>query len=636
MYIPTTYFSSQGSCFRVTTSTISGSSLITTGSFTSGGIDWDYWKFETTDFTDSNLTALTASFNILSGSTGRAKLLIVGGGGTGTDGNTTSFTPTNSTITYDVITAGGGGGGGVLYYDNFPLTSGSYEIGVANAVSGYILCGGCQGGTICGKTGNTSYIKLPNNLTYTPFTSSTLIAYGGGPGATQGQYLQISDKRTFFFNVPTTLSGSSALYANGGGAAGAPGFVLFPQGDRPSPGNSNFTTPSAGIGQGGIYLNNQGNDGAQWCGGGGAASGVTQGGGPGGGGAGSSPTDLGQGCAGVGVYVSNGGDGLSFNLTGTSIIVGNGGGGASENGASGGTQGIRGNSGASTYGSGGNGYKGTSTPTTGNGGVVIIAIPKCIYSSSVAPTGIIKPNIISGSILTAWQWAPNYTASATTWNDSNINNNNAQFRLGGGATGVTMSIADSGSSAASLIFNDNRIVYQTYPMNATPSSSFSLNVYGEFNSGSNFYPLFANAFADGNGWDFCLVPSGSTPYIQYGTTYSMPPSTIYTSINTSLTDNSIFTGSNLLTINVNTNAINQTGSIDVYLNGVLQSSSISASYVRRYNDGAGNNQFGAARISSTNLYLNNSKIKDTMIYNRTLTQSEILQNYNALVTASSL
>lgn len=371
MYIPTTFFSSQGSCFTVTTSTISGSSLITTGSFISGGVYWDYWKFETANYRDSSLTALTASFNVLSGSTGRAKLLIVGGGGTGTDGNSTSFTPNNSTITYDVRSAAGGGGGGVIYYDNFPLSSGSYEIGVANAVSGYILCGGCSSGTICGKTGNTSYIKLPNNLTYTPFTSSTLIAYGGGPGSVQGQFLRTSDRQVFFNAVPIILSGSSALFANGGGAAGTRGFTLIPEGNRPSPASSLYSTSSAGIGLGGVNSNNQGNNGGAWCG---SIEFENFGGGSGGGGTLNSPVNLGLGCAGSGVYVTNGGDGLTFNLTGSNLIVGNGGGGAN---FSTNEQGIRGNSGANTYGSGGNGYKGTTTPQIGNGGVVIIAIPRC-------------------------------------------------------------------------------------------------------------------------------------------------------------------------------------------------------------------------------------------------------------------
>jgi len=374
MYIPTTFFSSQGSCFTVSTSTISGSSLITSGSFISGGVYWDYYKFETADFDDATLTALTASFTILSGSTNRAKVLVVGGGATGTDGASTSFRRNAGTFSFDVTTASGGGGGGVVYYDNFPLTTGTYEIGVANAVDGYILCGGCSNGTICSKPGNTSYIKLPNNLTYTPFTSSTILAYGGGGGSIQGGYLQLSPKTVFYRVVPEILSGSSALYASAGGASGTPSINLFPEGDRPSPANSQYSVITAGIGQGGINANNQGNNGGVWCGGSGVGGGDTFGGGSGGGGALNTPISLGQGCSGSGVYVSDGGDGLSFNLTGTSIIVGNGGGGANDNLN---LQGIRGNSGANTYGSGGNGYYGVATTTKGNGGVVIIVIPRC-------------------------------------------------------------------------------------------------------------------------------------------------------------------------------------------------------------------------------------------------------------------
>ena len=290
--------------------------------------------------------------------------------------------------------------------------------------------------------------------------------------------------------------------------------------------------------------------------------------------------------------------------------------------------------GGNTYGRGGQAERDGAggTINRGFGGVVIIAWPICTYPNipPVPPVPVItKPNILSGSILTAWQWAPSYTASATTWSDSNIYNNTSQFRIGNTGTATTMSI-----SGSSIEFNNNRMVYTTYPMTATPSSSFSLNVYGEFNSGSNVYPLFANSNSDDLGWDFSLYRSGSTPYIAYRTRYSPGPGASNgVFIATPLSNTNVFTGSNLLTINVNTNATTFTGSIDVYVNGLLNSSSISQSWVKTFTDGVGNCQFGLSSDFDNYFSLSNAAIKDTMIYNRALTQGEILSNYNALTSS---
>jgi hypothetical protein len=185
------------------------------------------------------------------------------------------------------------------------------------------------------------------------------------------------------------------------------------------------------------------------------------------------------------------------------------------------------------------------------------------------------------------------------------------------------------------------MVYQTYPMNATPSSSFSLNVYGEFNSGSRFYPLFANAKVGDIsptrlGFDTILyrpefIFEGTSSFIRFNTGDGFPPftTTIY------LSSNTLFTGSNLLTMNVNTDPITYTGSIDIYINGILDASASNAIYIRPWNAGPGPNQFGnRGGLPGTLNQLNNAKIQDVFIYNRALTQAEILSNYNALTFSS--
>jgi hypothetical protein len=370
MYIPTTFFSTQASCFEVTTT--AGDGKVTTGSFVSGGVFWDYYQFETFDIDNPSFSSITASLNILSGSTNQAKILIVGGGGTGANSSGT-VRPINNDFNYTVTSAGGGGGGGVVYYDNFPLISGSYEIGVGGAVSGQILCPGCETGVICGKIGNSSYLKLPNNTIYTPFTSSTLLAYGGGGGGTQGMYIQVSPRDAFFANVPVNGFVTQS-FASAGGAAGTTGFLGSPL--RTSPGNSNYFI-AGGADMGGLNGADQGANGGRWCGGTDGGVGYTQGGGPGGGGAGGGAGNLGVNCGNVNTYVTNGGNGATYNLNGTNLIVGNGGGGANANVSLATGRGVRGSSAISTYGSGGNGQRAGSTDNIGNGGVVIIAIPRC-------------------------------------------------------------------------------------------------------------------------------------------------------------------------------------------------------------------------------------------------------------------
>lgn len=592
MYIPTANFSSQGSCVTASVSYISGSGNIISGSFVSQSITWSYIQFENTADLTSVSSSFTASLNVASGYTSQAKLLLVGGGGAGGEGAVVPC-PTSPADT----AGGGGGGGGTVYIDTFSLYSGSFEI-----------CVGAGGGPTAQanrRSGLNSYIKLPNGADY-PVFGNQITAGGGGRGGYVSQPCP--------GGVPLVNQAADSG-ASGGGASRPYPFTTTFGGN--GGGIGGLTGPSQGF-EGGDCLNSP--DGFQFD---------VQGAGGGGSAAASanilSPTRAG-----------NGGAGKAFSITGTSLTYGGGGGGAVLRGFP--NTFTSGSNGSCTSGFGAGGRAGANysrnPATDATSGVVIIAWPKCEIPTPPIPV-IPKPNILSGSILTAWQWAPNYTASATTWTDSNIYNNTTQFRTGSiSGTAVSMSISGSGANSA-IVFNNNRMVYQTYPMTATPSSSFSLNVYGEFNSGSTYYPLFANANSNDGGWDFTLIRSGSTPYISYKTTYSPGPGISTTAvINTSLLDTNIFTGSNLLTINVNTNASTQTGSIDVYLNGVLNASSISASYLRTYTDGFGNNQFGISYSFDTSyITLRNANIKDTMIYNRRLTQPEILSNYNALTSS---
>ena len=367
MYIPVTFFSTQGSCFTTTTTSISGSGNISTGSFVSGGFVWDYYKFETADYTDPTYQSFTASLNILSGSTGQAKMLIVGAGGAGGTGNNIIGRPAAD------FAAGGGGGGGVVYYNQFPLSSGSYEIAVGGATTQI-------NAEATGSNGRNSYIKLPNNITYTPFTTSFLIAYGGGGGG-WGIIDGVMPFTCFSTNgAPGPTTGGIGLYTSQCGARNAPntiytnqnGITLQPQGYK----GGNIESSTAG---------------AMVASGGGGAANVGQ----------TVTTNM----ISFGNYASNGGDGLQFNLTGTPFYVSPGGGGQA--GGDTGTTGLGGN----TYGRGGQGERDGNTGQInfGFGGVVIIAIPRCEAAFSCREFAITG----SGAVASFLECGNQFTSSTT-------------------------------------------------------------------------------------------------------------------------------------------------------------------------------------------------------------------------------
>lgn len=353
MYIPTTFMSSQGSCFNVTTSKLSGSGSISSGSFISGGFVWDYYQFETTDYTNPTYSSFTASLNVLSGSTGQAKLLIVGAGGAGGSG------ATPNAINY---AAGGGGGGGVVYYNNFPLSSGSFEIAVGGATT--------QASSLAtGSNGRNSYFKLPNNITYAPFTSPFLTAFGGGGGG----WGEVDGTLPFtclsFNGTPSSTTGGVGIYSTQCGAGSALNTLY-----------SNL---------GGISGNPQGYKGGDIDS---VPSGQTLA--SGGGGAGAIPPTLTASQINLGTLASKGGDGLQFNLTGTPIYFSPGGGGQA-----GGTTGATG-LGGDTYGRGGQGERDGNTTSVnfGFGGVVIIAIPRCATNLNICTEYRILGGATGGTI----------------------------------------------------------------------------------------------------------------------------------------------------------------------------------------------------------------------------------------------
>jgi hypothetical protein len=340
MYIPSSFFSSQGACISASVTYVTGSGSITSGSFVSGGVTWDYYQFANTKnpITSASVNLdFEASLNILSGSTGQAKLFLVAGGGAGgySGGNT-----------YGQSAAGGGGGGGIVYYNQFPLSIGSYNIKVGIG-GGNPLNSGIQG-----RTGNNSTFTY--NIPYSPFTSSVITAYGGGKGG----YVTSQP----YNGAPCSISQG----VSGGSAGGA--VCCFNQD------NAHEIIQAGFDGFGGLNGANQGND-ASGCV---ASTNVSRG--SGGGGAGT------IGAAATG-RTSTGGDGAPYTLTGNNLYYAAGGGGAFGQDFPIINQTSNNGNGSAGFGNGGQGQTlSYSQGTTATNGVVIIAIPNCAsYLPSGAP-----------------------------------------------------------------------------------------------------------------------------------------------------------------------------------------------------------------------------------------------------------
>jgi hypothetical protein len=340
MYIPTSFFSSQGACITATTTITSGTGSVTTGSFISGGVYWQYYSFNNTADTYASTASFGVNLNILSGSTSQAKLLVVAGGGGG------GYNPGDQCINPYIDTlgsAGGGGGGGVVYYNEFPLSSGSYEILVGS---------GGRGGVSTNRIGFNGGISYFNNKSfqYTPFTSSLITSYGGGGGA----------------GNTNNCVGAGYGIGNTGASSGGGSQTAIANIDVPQIQALNVVGGIPSISQGnrsgGITTNPYGNDRAM--GGGGALT------------SSANITDTYNPFAG-----SPGGSGVFYNLTGTQLGYGAGGGGVRF--ASLGTGTLTGNgAGWGNPGSGGTGgfggrFGNIRGSEPGLNGTVIVAWPVC-------------------------------------------------------------------------------------------------------------------------------------------------------------------------------------------------------------------------------------------------------------------
>ena len=300
-------------------SCISASGGDEVGTFYSGSQVWKYHKFTTLG---------TGSFTIHSGSTDNARVFLVGGGGGG--GNTLPDSTGGGEA------AGGGGAGGVLHLQ-YSLVPRTYELFVGDGASS-------------NENGEDTQIYPlydTNDQIGEWFpTSSVLTAEGGGRG---GHFLS-----------PRTPA--SAIDATGGGSGGGGcmglryvgGYLLCDEGGGRVGQGTDAGTPN------GLYC-----------------AGTSETTATGGGGAGSSSPDT--NCFNSAGYLTPGGNGLTFNVDGTSRLYATGGPGYRR-----GSQELA--SGDSTtwvnrpYGAGGfASYDGSSIAanTDGRPGIIVIMYPLC-------------------------------------------------------------------------------------------------------------------------------------------------------------------------------------------------------------------------------------------------------------------
>jgi hypothetical protein len=212
MYIPFSYFGGGSNCINATGGI--------TGSYISGSQVWKYHKFNTTG---------SASFDIISGNTNNAKLLIVGGGGAA------GRCSTGTSVSFD--NAGGGGAGGVFYAYNLALSSGSYSLYIGD------------GGLVTGSNGEDSWFQYPYTITNDSYyvSGDKITAYGGGHGG----YINISSTIS-----PSLVSSGSAggwVSYDGTGASLTGSAPVFGQGypsSKPSDYNLNVADNRAGGGSG--------------------------------------------------------------------------------------------------------------------------------------------------------------------------------------------------------------------------------------------------------------------------------------------------------------------------------------------------------------------------------------------------
>ena len=196
-----------------------------------------------------------------------------------------------------------------------------------------------------------------------------------------------------------------------------------------------------------------------------------------------------------------------------------------------------------------------------------------------------------------------YTSGSTTWTDLGRNGNNVTL-----TNGPTFNSANGGS----IVFDGTNDYATSIKTNIVPSTTYSKQVW-----------FYLNAIADNNlissdvGGHYMFFGSTNRLYAGnnnwVGFPYNLQSTTTFT---TGIWYNAAIT-------------FNTTDGMILYVNGVLN-----ATYTAVKTAHNGNGATNIASYSTGNLL--NGRISSAMIYNRTISAAEILQNYNATKTRFGL
>lgn len=506
-----------------------------------------------------------------------------------------------------------------------------------------VVAGGGGGGMDMGGGGGGGGVIYNPNVTVTPGSSVTVTVGAGGYGAPAGGGGYRTDgagpQPNFHqFTIPATNGGNSvfgSLTAIGGGAGGSsyrgytPGIAGANGG---SGGGASGYNDNAGTFSGGTGTSGQG------FAGGNSTQAYRSGGGGGAGGPGVSSPDKPNGGPGVlyptisPYYFGGGGGGASYSLsTGGDGGIGGGGGGAVgttyggaglNNGSPGGggspnsqTNQPGGNAGANTGGGGGGGshYNSNNKGGEGGSGIVIVRYQgpqKAIGGTVTSVNGYTLHTFTTVGSTTFTPLVATNNSAIIGLSDFSGNNN-----FGTSANGIVYSSDNSGI----LVFdgtNDRVDLGTNFSSVITGTNSFSIEcwVYPE-NTQVPYADIWGNHTDNVTG---IVMQQNATTLNQFewgwgnGSAWETSGASGLFNLNTQSWNHII--------------AIRDGSNIYTYLNSTLVNTASNSSNV--VPNTSFNFQIGTGYNLNSSRYFN-GKISNFKIYNRALTSSEILQNYNA-------
>jgi hypothetical protein len=217
------------------------------------------------------------------------------------------------------------------------------------------------------------------------------------------------------------------------------------------------------------------------------------------------------------------------------------------------------------------------------------------------------PNIITNGLVLALDAAntKSYPGSGTVWSDLSGNNYSGSL-----VNGPTFSSASGGG----IFFDGSNDYVDVIPTSSgSAASSYTFSVWFYPNSALSSVTIQRGVDGSGNGWS--LLAGIETNKYRVGVV------TISTGAVGYVVTSSVAAIANQW-VNV-TGVWNAGSSLSLYINGSFQSSrAITTTTLRSSNSG-----WVLGRLTTTSY--SSQIISNTSVYNRTLSESEILQNYNA-------